>query len=142
MVPYYLNEESNWSTDVAGMRDALKEAQDKGIDVRAVVVINPGNPTGGSLEAKDISSVLEMAAEEKLVVLADEVYQSNVFEGEFLSFKKCLRDLQKSDKNKDGKFDNLELASLHSISKGMIGECGHRGGYYEMIGFDPEVRLS
>lgn len=138
-VPYYLNEENNWSTDIDSIREALKEAQKKGIDVRAVVVINPGNPTGGSLVPEDVRSVLELAAEEKLVVMADEVYQSNVFEGEFLSFKKGLRDLQRSENNKDGKFDNLELASLHSISKGMVGECGHRGGYYEMVGFDPEV---
>lgn len=141
VVPYYLNEETQWSTDVGGMRKALKEAQSKGINVAAVVVINPGNPTGGSLGAENIQSVLELAAEEKLVVLADEVYQTNVFEGKFQSFKKNLRELQKGDKNKDGKFDNLELASLHSISKGMVGECGHRGGYYEMIGFDEEVSL-
>lgn len=140
VVPYYLEEESNWGTNVSGMREALKKARSEGIDVRAVVVINPGNPTGGCLNAENISSVLELAAEEKLVMMADEVYQTNVFEGEFLSFKKCLRDLQKSEKNKDGKFDHLELASLHSTSKGMVGECGHRGGYYEMVGFDPEVR--
>jgi len=140
-VPYYLEEDKNWSTDVGGMRDALKQAQKDGIDVRAVVVINPGNPTGGSLKPELINSVLELAAEEKLVCIADEVYQTNVFEGKFHSFKKGLRDLQKSERNKDGKFDNLELASLHSISKGMVGECGHRGGYYEMVGFDPEVRI-
>ena len=138
-VPYYLNEENNWSTNIDGIRTALKDAQKKGIDVKAVVVINPGNPTGASLGAEDIHSVLELAAEEKLVCIADEVYQTNVFEGEFHSFKKGLRDLQRSDKNKSGKFDQLELASLHSISKGMVGECGHRGGYYEMVGFDPEV---
>ncbi|TKA27357.1 hypothetical protein B0A50_04969 [Salinomyces thailandicus] len=138
-VPYYLDEESNWSTNVEGIRSALKKAQKEGIDVRAVVVINPGNPTGASLQPDDINSVLELAAEEKLVCVADEVYQTNVFEGKFHSFKKGLRDLQKSEKNRDGKFENLELASLHSISKGMVGECGHRGGYYEMVGFDPEV---
>lgn len=141
-VPYYLNEESQWSTDVDGMRSALKEARNNGIDVRAVVVINPGNPTGGSLDADNIKSVLQLAADEKLVVLADEVYQTNVFEGEFTSFKKCLRELQGSKQNENGKFDHIELASLHSISKGMVGECGHRGGYYEMVGFDPEVRNS
>ncbi|EMF16555.1 PLP-dependent transferase [Sphaerulina musiva SO2202] len=138
-VPYYLNEESQWSTDVDGMRSALKEARKNGIDVRAVVVINPGNPTGGSLDADNIKSVLQLAADEKLVVLADEVYQTNVFEGEFTSFKKCLRELQESKLNENAKFDCLELASLHSVSKGMVGECGHRGGYYEMVGFDPEV---
>jgi len=138
-VPYYLDESSGWSTDVESMRQALKDAQKKGISVRAVVVINPGNPTGGSLAPEPVKAVLEMAAEEKLVVMADEVYQTNVFEGHFQSFKKSLRELQKSEKNKDGKFDDIELASLHSISKGMVGECGHRGGYYEMVGFDPEV---
>src|ERR1700742_4186641 len=101
-VPYYLNEESGWSTNVPGIKEALKQAQDKGIDVRAVVVINPGNPTGGCLKPSEIRSVLELAAEEKLVVFADEVYQTNVFDDEFLSFKKGLRDLQKSDSNKDG----------------------------------------
>nr|OQO25280.1 hypothetical protein B0A51_08843 [Rachicladosporium sp. CCFEE 5018] len=139
VVPYYLNEENAWGTNIDGIRDALKKAQSEGIDVRAVVVINPGNPTGASLQPENVNSVLELCAEEKLVMLADEVYQTNIFEGEFHSFKKGLRDLQKSEKNKDGKFDNVELASLHSISKGMVGECGHRGGYYEMIGFDKEV---
>lgn len=38
-----------------------------------------------------------------------------------------------------GKYDHVELASLHSISKGMVGECGHRGGYFELAGFDPLV---
>lgn len=140
-VPYYLDEANNWGTDPESIQTALKEAQSKGIDVRAVVVINPGNPTGGSLVPDDIKSVLEMAAQEKLVVLADEVYQSNVFEGEFVSFKKALRDLQRSKQNSEGRFDSVELASLHSISKGMVGECGHRGGYYEMVGFDQEVSL-
>jgi aspartate/methionine/tyrosine aminotransferase len=138
-VPYYLNEEDAWGTDVPGIREALHKAQKEGIDVRAVAVINPGNPTGASLQAESIKSVIELAAEENLVVLADEVYQTNVFQGEFHSFKKGLRDLQASPKNSEGKFDNVELASMHSVSKGMVGECGHRGGYYEMVGFDPKV---
>nr|POE64958.1 putative alanine aminotransferase, mitochondrial [Quercus suber] len=138
-VPYYLDEESGWTTNVSGIRSALHEARKFGIDVRALVVINPGNPTGGSLSAEDVGDVLTLCAEENLVMVADEVYQTNVFKGTFTSFKKGLRDIQKSEKNKDGKFDELELVSLHSTSKGMVGECGHRGGYYELVNFDPEV---
>jgi len=137
-VPYYLDESHAWSTSVESIRTALKEAREAGTDVRAVVVINPGNPTGASLAKEDICKVLELAAEERLVVLADEVYQTNVFVGEFHSFKQCLRELQAQHKE-DGAYDNLELASLHSISKGMVGECGHRGGYFELVGFDEEV---
>lgn len=136
-VPYYLDESKAWSTDLGTIKDALKKAKSEGTDVRAIAVINPGNPTGASLSAADVRSVIEFAAEEKLVVLADEVYQTNVFKGKFNSFKKALRDLQKA--NPDGKYANVELASLNSVSKGMVGECGHRGGYFEFVGFDPEV---
>lgn len=138
-VPYYLDESEAWATDLSSIQSALADARDSGTDVRAIVVINPGNPTGGSLKPEQIKEILQFAAEEQLVVLADEVYQTNIFEGSFTSFKKALRDLQASSDNKDGKFDTLELASLHSISKGMVGECGHRGGYMELLGFDPKV---
>lgn len=81
--------------------------------------------------------MIEFAAKEKLVVIADEVYQTNVFKGEFHSFKGVLRKMQKQDSEK---YKNVELVSLHSISKGMVGECGHRGGYFELCGFDKEVQ--
>lgn len=136
VVPYYLEEEQAWGTSLESIRTAYDKAISEGTDVKAICVINPGNPTGASLPAEDIKGVLKFAAEKGLVVMADEVYQTNVFIGEFISFKKALRDLQKAE---PGKYEHIELASLHSVSKGMVGECGHRGGYFELIGFDPEV---
>lgn len=135
-VPYYLDEDANWGTNLQTIKEAYQKAKSEGTDVRAIVVINPGNPTGASLSKEDIESVIKFAAEEKLVLMADEVYQTNVFIGTFTSFKKVLRDLQKTQL---GEFENVELASLHSVSKGMVGECGHRGGYLELVGFDEEV---
>jgi aspartate/methionine/tyrosine aminotransferase len=35
--------------------------------------------------------------------------------------------------------DSVELISLHSISKGIIGECGLRGGFMELHNIDKEV---
>jgi alanine transaminase len=135
-VPYYLDETRAWGTDIGAIKSALEKARSEGIDVRAIAVINPGNPTGASLSVNDIQSVLEFASQERLIVIADEVYQTNVFEGQFFSFKKVLRDMQQQSATT---YDDVELVSLHSISKGMVGECGHRGGYFELVGFDPEV---
>ena len=135
-VPYYLDELKNWGTDLEAIKQAHKTAVAEGTDVRAIVIINPGNPTGASLSEGDVKAVIDFAAQEKLVVMADEVYQTNVFKGKFHSFKAVLRTLQKEDPEK---YKNVELASLHSVSKGMVGECGHRGGYFELCGFDPEV---
>ncbi|KAJ5225579.1 hypothetical protein N7468_006804 [Penicillium chermesinum] len=132
-VPYYLEEDKAWGTDVNAIKQSIKDAKAAGTDVRSVVVINPGNPTGASLTADDIKQVIDIAAEESLVIMADEVYQTNIFMGEFVSFKKRLRQLQQE-------YDNVELVSMHSTSKGMVGECGHRGGYFELVGFDPLVQ--
>ncbi|KAF7719683.1 Alanine transaminase [Penicillium ucsense] len=136
-VPYLLEEEKAWGTNVAAITQSVKEAKAAGTNLRAVVVINPGNPTGASLTADDIKKVIDVAAEEQLVIMADEVYQTNVFEGEFVSFKKRLRQLQQEY---PGTYDAVELVSFHSTSKGMVGECGHRGGYFELVGFDPQVQ--
>ncbi|CAK7223010.1 alanine transaminase [Sporothrix curviconia] len=136
-VPYYLDESKNWATDLDALHSSLKEARANDVDVRCIVVINPGNPTGASLSEDDVEAVIELARVENLVIIADEVYQTNVFVGKFHSFKGALRRMQAKN---PGKYDNIELASLHSISKGMVGECGHRGGYFELVGFDPEVQ--
>ncbi|RDL37103.1 putative alanine aminotransferase 2 [Venustampulla echinocandica] len=136
-VPYYLDESKNWGTDLEAIKSAYKQAVAEDIDVRAIVIINPGNPTGASLSEEDVEAVIKFAAQEKLVVIADEVYQTNVFKGKFHSFKGALRSLQKTEPEK---YANVELASLHSVSKGMVGECGHRGGYFELAGFDPLVQ--
>lgn len=135
-VPYYLEESQAWGTNLQAIEESYSKAISEGTDVKAIVIINPGNPTGASLSAEDIKAVLKFAAEKHLVVIADEVYQTNVFIGEFISFKKALRDLQKET---PGKYDDIELASLHSVSKGMVGECGHRGGYFELVGFERAV---
>ncbi len=137
VVPYYLDESKNWGTDLTTIKASCEKAKAEGVDVRAIVIINPGNPTGASLSEADIRGVIEYAQQEKLVIMADEVYQTNVFVGEFHSFKSVLRQLQKEN---PGKYDTVELASLHSVSKGMVGECGHRGGYFELVGFDPKVQ--
>ena len=67
--------------------------------------------------------------------MADEVYQENVYakDREFHSFRKVLSHMEPEIAN------SVELMSFHSISKGVTGECGLRGGYFELHNIDPEV---
>ncbi|KAI9182878.1 alanine transaminase [Blastocladiella emersonii ATCC 22665] len=133
-VPYYLNETKGWSLEAAEVRRAVREARAEGTEVRALCVINPGNPTGNVLSRADMEDLVTVCREEGLVLLADEVYQTNVYYPEskpWFSFKKVVCDM--------GAQDDIELISFHSISKGMIGECGRRGGYFECVGIDPAV---
>ncbi|KAJ3101396.1 hypothetical protein HDU97_001383 [Phlyctochytrium planicorne] len=134
-VPYYLNEEKDWGLSVEELENSLAKARKEGIEVRALCVINPGNPTGQCLSEKNMHEIVEFCHAENIVLLADEVYQTNIYMPEqrpFHSFKKIL-------KSKGPRFDDFELISFHSVSKGMVGECGRRGGYFECTGIDPKV---
>lgn len=119
------------------IKNIISTTQQQNIELKAIVVINPGNPTGAVLTEQNIRDIIDVAADNNIVIIADEVYQSNVFIGEFVSFKKVLRQLQKE--TPDSKYSHVHLASIHSTSKGLIGECGQRGGYMELVGFDAEV---
>lgn len=41
-IPYYLDEASGWGLDLAQLKKSVEDARAKGIDPRAIVVINPG----------------------------------------------------------------------------------------------------
>lgn len=103
-----------------------------GISVRAMVVINPGNPTGNVLLRKDIEDIIKICYENEIVIIADEVYQNNIYKEDrpFISFRKVLSELGEPYAN------SVELISLHSVSKGLLGECGLRGGFFEAHNLD------
>ena len=106
--------------------------------MRVIVVINPGNPTGASLSYANIAAVIKFAVDNGLISLADEVYQTNIFTGEFISVKKVLSEHQHDHPH--GLYTNMELVLFHSVSKGMIAECGYCGGYMELVGLEKSVK--
>lgn len=134
-VNYYLDEEKGWGLDMENLEKVYADATADGITVNSFVLINPGNPTGQVLSREDMHNVVKFCAKHKLVLLSDEVYQDNVYDenAEFVSAKRAAYEVGLLEQ------DAIELASFHSTSKGLYGECGHRGGYMELVGFDKTV---
>lgn len=133
LLPYYLKESAGWGMDLEEIRASIHQSREKGTNVRAIVFINPGNPTGQCLTESNLRDLVKLAYEEGLVLMADEVYQPNVYQDEkpFVSAKKVLMDMGEPYSNA------VELASFHTVSKGVLGECGLRGGYVEFTNFHP-----
>ncbi|KAI0080468.1 transaminase, partial [Panus rudis PR-1116 ss-1] len=132
-LPYHLSEADGWSTSLEEIKAAVERAEKDGVDARALVIINPGNPTGALLDRHTMEAIVRLCEEHSLVLLADEVYQSNLHSPDthpFHSFKSIVRGLNSP----------VPLFSFHSISKGVTGECGRRGGYFECTNISDEVR--
>ncbi len=131
-VGYFLDEESGWSLSEEMLENAIRDAIKRGIHARAIVVINPGNPTGGVLSEENMRMVVRFAKRHSLTILADEVYQQNVYKpgARFISFAHVISSMSERE---------VSLFSFHSISKGFFGECGQRGGYMETRNIPEEV---
>jgi len=125
-INYYPDEDSDWALNKEILEDSLKKAKANKINVKAIVVINPANPTGAILDSDSIMQVVEFAENNDLAIIADEVYQENLYGGKFISFAKAVG------------YRKIPLFSLHSVSKGFYGECGQRGGYLE-VRYPPKI---
>lgn len=135
-IGYYLDESKNWGLDINELQRSIDEAK-KVSAPRAIVIINPGNPTGQVLSRENIVEIIKFAHRENLFIFADEVYQDNIYAAgsKFYSFKKVLNELGEP-------YSKMDMASFMSCSKGYMGECGIRGGYAELINVCSDVKAA
>ena len=88
LCPYYLDEDAGWALNMAELQRSIDESRAKKINVRALVFINPGNPTGQCLSADNIRDLLTFCYENRLVLMADEV-SSRLYD--FTQFEYTIR---------------------------------------------------
>jgi alanine-synthesizing transaminase len=72
--PYYLDEENDWQPDVDDIASKIDEK------TKAIVLINPNNPTGSNCSTETLRAVLELANERNVVVFSDEIYDKLTFD--------------------------------------------------------------
>lgn len=136
-LPYNLTEEAKWGLSSDVLQKTLGDARQAKVTAKALVVINPGNPTGGCLSYDDMRKIVQLCYDNSILLCADEVYQNNIYDRvnkPFYSFRKVLMEMEDENVRR-----GVELVSFHSISKGVSGECGRRGGYMEMVNIEEDV---
>ncbi len=73
-VAYRTIEEENWQPDVDDIRKKITDR------TKAIVIINPNNPTGALYPKNTIKEIVDIAAENDIAVISDEIYDDIVFE--------------------------------------------------------------
>ncbi len=73
--PYLLNEEKGWQPDIDHMASQIDE------NTRAIVLINPNNPTGAVYSEETLRQVIELARKHNLLIMSDEIYDKLILNG-------------------------------------------------------------
>ena len=85
-VSYRTLEDEHWQPDLDDIRKKISKS------TRAIVIINPNNPTGALYDEKTVKGILSIAAEHELLVLSDEIYDRIVYEKRFVSTSYIAKD--------------------------------------------------
>ena len=74
-VHYLCDEENNWYPDIADIRSKITSR------TKAIVVINPNNPTGSLYPQEILQQIVDLAREYHLIIFSDEIYDRLVMDG-------------------------------------------------------------
>ncbi|MBI2418700.1 MAG: aminotransferase class I/II-fold pyridoxal phosphate-dependent enzyme [Ignavibacteriales bacterium] len=86
--PYYLDEANGWQPDI---EDIKAKINDK---TRAIILINPNNPTGSLYTKEVLQQIVDIALQHNLVIFADEIYDKLLFDGkEHISIASLSKDV-------------------------------------------------
>lgn len=119
-VYYRCDEQSGWYPDIADVKKHITPR------TRALLIINPNNPTGALYPEAVLRSLLQVAREHRLVVISDEIYDRLVFDGLSHTSTAALA-------------EDLPVITLNGLSKSH-NICGFRCGWMVLSGPEAQRR--
>jgi len=86
-VTYETVEEDGWQPNIEDMRRKITKR------TRAIAIINPNNPCGALYEEETVKEIVNLAGENDLPLLSDEIYDQIIYEKKFVSTTHLARDV-------------------------------------------------
>ncbi|MCR4304537.1 MAG: pyridoxal phosphate-dependent aminotransferase [Gallionella sp.] len=111
---YICDEQNEWMPDLADMRSKITPK------TRAIVIINPNNPTGALYSVELLREVVQIAREHELVIYADEIYDKMLYDGATHTSIASLA-------------DDVLFVTMNGLSKNYRA-CGYRAGWMVVSG--------
>lgn len=106
---YLCDEQSGWLPDLADIRGKITP------NTRAIVIINPNNPTGALYPDQVLLEIIEIARRNQLIIFADEIYDKMLYDGATHTSIAALA-------------DDVLFVTLNGLSKNYRA-CGYRAGW-------------
>jgi alanine-synthesizing transaminase len=111
---YLCDEAKDWNPDLDDMRSKITE------NTRAIVIINPNNPTGALYSDDILKEIIQIAREHQLVIFADEIYDKMLYDGATHTSIASLA-------------EDVLFVTLNGLSKNYRA-CGYRSGWMVISG--------
>ncbi|AMP09700.1 aminotransferase class-V family protein [Collimonas arenae] len=111
---YICDEQAGWFPDIEDIKKKINS------NTRAIVVINPNNPTGALYPVELLQQIVELARQHQLIIFADEIYDKVLYDGEEHTSLASLA-------------DDVLFITFNGLSKNYR-SCGYRAGWMVVSG--------
>jgi len=111
---YLCDEQNDWMPDLDDMRSKITP------NTRAIVIINPNNPTGALYSDDLLKEIISIARQHQLIIFADEIYDKMLYDGVTHTSIASLA-------------DDVLFVTLNGLSKNYRA-CGYRSGWMIVSG--------
>ncbi|MGS0742742.1 pyridoxal phosphate-dependent aminotransferase [Glaciimonas sp. GG7] len=111
---YICDEQADWFPDIADIKSKINA------NTRAIVVINPNNPTGALYPDSLLQEIVNLAREHQLIIFADEIYDKVLYDGQIHTSIASLA-------------DDVLFITFNGLSKNYR-SCGYRAGWMVVSG--------
>ncbi|MEI7843664.1 MAG: pyridoxal phosphate-dependent aminotransferase [Gallionellaceae bacterium] len=111
---YLCDEKNEWMPDLADMRSKITP------NTRAIVIINPNNPTGALYSDELLKEIIAIARQHQLLIFADEIYDKMLYDGATHTSMASLA-------------DDVLFVTMNGLSKNYRA-CGYRAGWMIVSG--------
>ncbi|AEK62285.1 Aspartate aminotransferase [Collimonas fungivorans Ter331] len=111
---YICDEQAGWFPDIEDIKKKINS------NTRAIVVINPNNPTGALYPVELLQQIVDLARQHQLIVFADEIYDKVLYDGETHTSLAALA-------------DDVLFITFNGLSKNYR-SCGYRAGWMVVSG--------
>lgn len=111
---YVCDEQAGWFPDIEDIKKKINA------NTRAIVVINPNNPTGALYPVELLQQIVDLARQHQLIIFADEIYDKVLYDGETHTSLAALA-------------DDVLFITFNGLSKNYR-SCGYRAGWMVVSG--------
>jgi alanine-synthesizing transaminase len=113
-VHYMCDEQAEWFPDIEDIKSKITSM------TKAIVVINPNNPTGALYPVELLQQIVDLARQHQLIVMADEIYDKTLYDGNTHTSIASLA-------------DDVLFVTYNGLSKNYR-SCGYRAGWMIVSG--------
>ncbi|KAK7295141.1 hypothetical protein RJT34_18046 [Clitoria ternatea] len=151
LVPVECHSSNNFMITREALEDAYKKAKEDNINIKGLILTNPSNPLGSTVDRETLRSIVSFINEKNIHLVCDEIYAATVFRAPcFVSVSEVIQDMEHCNLNlihivyslsKDMGLPGFRVGIIYSYNDEVV-SCGRKMSSFGLVSSQTQYFLA